>query len=229
MVEPEDLDFARILDIARPYLGEVVGVYGDWTPLDGRETPVSGRPRPRRPVAIQKHPRRLTRRSGRDWSAFRAFARPGLRVSDEIGEELGGRMIVEASQAGAIVVGDEGVEIGVALGVVVEAAVMGGAVLRHAVEMLAKAAVEALDHAVGLRPERAGEAVGNDVLAQSAVEGMLTGGLVVRFGLFVDGKAVGEFGAVVGQDGVDGEREAARKRPRKPAAVSARRSGRISR
>jgi homospermidine synthase len=38
VVEPEDLDFSRVLDIARPYLGEVVGVYGDWTPLDGRET-----------------------------------------------------------------------------------------------------------------------------------------------------------------------------------------------
>jgi homospermidine synthase len=38
VVEPEDLDFARVLEIARPYLGEIVGVYGDWTPLDGRET-----------------------------------------------------------------------------------------------------------------------------------------------------------------------------------------------
>ena len=38
VVEPEDLDFARVLDIARPYLGEMVGVHGDWTPLDGRET-----------------------------------------------------------------------------------------------------------------------------------------------------------------------------------------------
>jgi homospermidine synthase len=37
IVEPEEMDFARILEIARPYLGEVVGVYGDWTPLDGRE------------------------------------------------------------------------------------------------------------------------------------------------------------------------------------------------
>jgi homospermidine synthase len=37
VVEPEDLDFERVLDIARPYLGEVVGVFGDWTPLDGRE------------------------------------------------------------------------------------------------------------------------------------------------------------------------------------------------
>jgi homospermidine synthase len=37
VVEPEDMDFARVLDIARPYLGEVVGVYGDWTPLQDRE------------------------------------------------------------------------------------------------------------------------------------------------------------------------------------------------
>ncbi len=37
VVEPEDLDFARVLDIARPYLGEIVGAYGDWTPLDDRE------------------------------------------------------------------------------------------------------------------------------------------------------------------------------------------------
>jgi homospermidine synthase len=37
IVEPEEMYFARILEIARPYLGELVGVYGDWTPLDGRE------------------------------------------------------------------------------------------------------------------------------------------------------------------------------------------------
>ncbi len=38
IVEPEEMDFARILEIARPYLGELVGVYGDWTPLSGRES-----------------------------------------------------------------------------------------------------------------------------------------------------------------------------------------------
>jgi homospermidine synthase len=37
IVEPEEMDFERILDIARPYLGEMVGVRGDWTPLDSRE------------------------------------------------------------------------------------------------------------------------------------------------------------------------------------------------
>jgi homospermidine synthase len=38
VVEPEGLDFARVLEIARPYLGDLVGVYGDWTPLAGRES-----------------------------------------------------------------------------------------------------------------------------------------------------------------------------------------------
>jgi homospermidine synthase len=37
IVEPEELDFARILEVARPYLGDVAGVFGTWTPLDDRE------------------------------------------------------------------------------------------------------------------------------------------------------------------------------------------------
>jgi hypothetical protein len=38
-------------------------------------------------------------------------------------------VIVEASQSGVIVVGDEGVEVGVSFGMVEEASMMGGAVL----------------------------------------------------------------------------------------------------
>ncbi|HEV2303252.1 MAG TPA: saccharopine dehydrogenase C-terminal domain-containing protein, partial [Stellaceae bacterium] len=37
VVEPDEMDHARILEIARPYLGDIVGVWGDWTPLLGRE------------------------------------------------------------------------------------------------------------------------------------------------------------------------------------------------
>jgi homospermidine synthase len=40
IVEPDDLDFERVLEICRPYLGEVVGAYGDWTPLSGRDHPL---------------------------------------------------------------------------------------------------------------------------------------------------------------------------------------------
>jgi homospermidine synthase len=36
VVEPDDIDFQRVLDIAHPYLGSMVGAYSDWTPLQGR-------------------------------------------------------------------------------------------------------------------------------------------------------------------------------------------------
>jgi homospermidine synthase len=37
VVEPDDLPYAEILRVCRPYLGAVVGAYSDWTPLVGRE------------------------------------------------------------------------------------------------------------------------------------------------------------------------------------------------
>jgi homospermidine synthase len=33
IVEPDDIDFRRNLEICRPYLGPVVGKFTDWTPL----------------------------------------------------------------------------------------------------------------------------------------------------------------------------------------------------
>jgi homospermidine synthase len=36
IVEADEIDFRRCLEIQRPYLGPVVGVYTDWTPLTGR-------------------------------------------------------------------------------------------------------------------------------------------------------------------------------------------------
>lgn len=36
VVEPDDIDHEAVLAIAKPYLGELVGVHGDWTPLQGR-------------------------------------------------------------------------------------------------------------------------------------------------------------------------------------------------
>jgi homospermidine synthase len=36
LVEPDDIDYEMVLEIAKPYLGEVVGVYGDWNPLRDR-------------------------------------------------------------------------------------------------------------------------------------------------------------------------------------------------
>lgn len=36
LVEPDDIDHETVLTVAKPYLGEVVGVYENWTPLQGR-------------------------------------------------------------------------------------------------------------------------------------------------------------------------------------------------
>ena len=36
IVEADDMDYRRCLEIQKPYLGPVVGVYTDWTPLDDR-------------------------------------------------------------------------------------------------------------------------------------------------------------------------------------------------
>ncbi len=36
IIDPDDVDYRRVLDIAAPYLGNVVGVYSDWTPLKDR-------------------------------------------------------------------------------------------------------------------------------------------------------------------------------------------------
>ena len=36
IVDPEDMDFREVLDVATPYLGEMAGVFSDWTPLEGR-------------------------------------------------------------------------------------------------------------------------------------------------------------------------------------------------
>ncbi|HSK40247.1 MAG TPA: saccharopine dehydrogenase C-terminal domain-containing protein, partial [Arenibaculum sp.] len=36
VVEPDEMDHARILEITRPYLGDMVGAYSDWTPLQER-------------------------------------------------------------------------------------------------------------------------------------------------------------------------------------------------
>jgi homospermidine synthase len=36
VIEPDEMDFARCMEIMRPYLGNVVGAYSDWTPLQDR-------------------------------------------------------------------------------------------------------------------------------------------------------------------------------------------------
>jgi len=39
IIEPEDMDYRRVLEVATPYLGNVSGAYTTWTPLVGRSFP----------------------------------------------------------------------------------------------------------------------------------------------------------------------------------------------
>lgn len=39
IIDPDDMDYRRVLEVANPYLGKVVGAYSDWTPLQGRNHP----------------------------------------------------------------------------------------------------------------------------------------------------------------------------------------------
>jgi homospermidine synthase len=38
IIEADDLDFREVLEIQMPYLGPVVGVYSEWTPLSDRSS-----------------------------------------------------------------------------------------------------------------------------------------------------------------------------------------------
>ena len=119
-------------------------------------------------------------------------------VSCQIGEAFGGGLVSEASQACSIVVSDEGEDAGLAFGVACEACAVSGVVagLRQGAHGLAEAAVEALDHAVGLGPVGPGQPVGDAARGAEAVEGVLAAG---PGGVAVAGavaEAVGELGAV---------------------------------
>ena len=54
IVEADEMDFRRCLEIQRPYLGPVIGHYTDWTPLTGRGRAVPGGRRHERSVAVQE-------------------------------------------------------------------------------------------------------------------------------------------------------------------------------
>ena len=54
IVEADEMDFHRCLEIQRPYLGPVKGYYTDWTPLTGRPGLFPEEHRHERPVAVQE-------------------------------------------------------------------------------------------------------------------------------------------------------------------------------
>ncbi len=64
-------------------------------------------------------------------------------------------------------------------------------------------AVEALHYAVGLRVKGLGELMLDALGGADLIEGVASGGLAYHIG----GEAIGELGAVTGEDGVDGMAE----------------------
>jgi hypothetical protein len=96
---------------------------------------------------------------------------------------------------------DETFEEGIAIGMGCEQT-MGDATLSFPTDGLGNAAVEAFDEAIGLRAERLGEPVFDVFLGADAIEGMVAGGFALGLSFHIDGEAVGEFGTIVGEDGV---------------------------
>ena len=144
---------------------------------------------------------------------------PCVRVwSREIGEGLKGSKVAEAFEAGAIVVSHETVEEGVAIGVAREGAPCAAA-FGLAADSFSDTAVEALDETVGLRPVRSGQAVINLVVGADQIERVLAGRPARRLVLHIDGKAVGELGAVIGQDSVNAIWEVGQESPEKAKDV----------
>ena len=101
---------------------------------------------------------------------------------------------------------DELAEEGVAIGVAGEGAASAAAFVL-ATDGFGNAPIEAFDQAVGLRMIRLGQTMFDAALLAASIKGMVAGRTAGRLILHVDGEAVGELGAVVGQDGMNLVRE----------------------
>src|SRR5579859_1888940 len=123
-----------------------------------------------------------------------------------ISEDLDWSEVSETLETRSIVVVDEAIEEGISLGVRDEEAMSGGP-LWLSTDGFDDATVEAFDQAVGLRPIGFGQAVVNVVFGADPIEGMAAGRSIARLVLHVDGEAVSELAAIVGQDGVQAVRE----------------------
>ena len=60
IVEADEMDFRRCLEVQLPYLGPVIGTYTDWTPLDRPPGAFPGRHRQARCLAVQERAAALT-------------------------------------------------------------------------------------------------------------------------------------------------------------------------
>ena len=75
IVEADEMDFRRCLEMQRPYLGPVIGHYTDWTPLTGRGELFPEDIDTQRSLAVQERAGALSARAG----AARRTAACGFR------------------------------------------------------------------------------------------------------------------------------------------------------
>ncbi|MEJ2378624.1 MAG: hypothetical protein P8Y71_25680, partial [Pseudolabrys sp.] len=114
--------------------------------------------------------------------------------------------VAEAFKAGSIVVANEAEQEGVSFGRGAKQPVSRAA-FGLASDGLDDAAVEAFDQPIGLRTVWSGQPVIDLLVGTDQIEGMTPGWTVLRLIPHVDGEAVGELTAVVGEDGVNRVRE----------------------
>ena len=76
IVEADEIDFRRCLEVQTPYLGPVKGFYTDWTPLDGRPGFFPEDIDECRPLAVPQRAGALNVRVIRVVRPFRGRARP---------------------------------------------------------------------------------------------------------------------------------------------------------
>ena len=98
IVEADEMDYKRCLEVQMPYLGPVKGYYTDWTPLDGRPGPVPGGHRRQGPLAIPQHPRAVKHWHGHRYCRFALLSPPirGMRIRG--GPRRGCNMMTEHSR-----------------------------------------------------------------------------------------------------------------------------------
>jgi hypothetical protein len=111
------------------------------------------------------------------------------------------RLVAEAFESGVIIVVNELVEKDIAIGVICEQAVA-CATFGLLADGFGDAAVEALDHAIGLRLIGSCQPVVDAGFGADTVEGVAAGRFAIGLVFHVHGEAVGELGAVVGENGM---------------------------
>ena len=99
IVEADEMDFRRCLEIQRPYLGPVIGNYTDWTPLAGRPGLFPEDIDTQRSLAVQERAGALNAQAEIDHARLAGFGAPREHACRRLPAERGDRRRRPASCA----------------------------------------------------------------------------------------------------------------------------------